>query len=70
MYQLNLLLVHVEPQARSSRAWFWSPTDRQSFFILPAFLGFYYEHFTIFWENYFCISQNKKFQNPTSLFFK
>jgi len=68
MYQLNLLLMHVEPQARAKHDFDFQPTANISLFFLPSW-RLYSEYYIFFWEN-FIFYNIKIFQNPTSLFCK
>jgi len=67
MYQLNLLFVACRT-ASSSKAWFWFSTDRQYFFIFPAFLGSLL--WVLFWEYYFCFSQKKVYSKSHKFVFQ
>jgi len=39
MFQPILVLLHIEPQAHAKHDFDFQPTDRQYFFIFPAFFG-------------------------------
>jgi len=69
MYQLNLLLLHVEPQARAEYDFDFQPTANISLFFLP-FWGLYYEYVRFFGKIIFAVYKTKVFQNATSLFFR
>jgi len=47
MYQLNLLLLHVEPQARAKHGFDFQPTANISIFF-PLLWGLYSGYFTFF----------------------
>jgi len=47
MFQLNLLLLHVKPQAPAKHDFDLQPTTNIFLFFLP-FWGLYYEYFTFF----------------------
>jgi len=57
----------LEGQARAGHNF--DPTDRQYFFIFPAYMGSFLWVLHIFWKHYFVFLQKFFFQNPTSLFF-
>jgi len=69
MYQPNLLLLHVEPQARAERDFDLQPTASISLFFLP-FGGLYYEYLRFFWENYFCFLKNDSFSKSNKFVFQ
>jgi len=52
MHQLNLLLLHVEPQAQTRHDFDLQPTANISLFFL-SFRGLYYEYFTFFSQIFF-----------------
>jgi len=71
MYQLHLLLLHVEPQARAEHDFDLQPTANVSLFFLP-FGGFIRPMSTshVFGKNYFYFYRIKMVQNPAGLFFR
>jgi len=66
MFQLNLLLLHVEPQAPAKHDFDLQLITNISLFFLP-FWVLYYEYFTFFGKIIFRFYKIKIFQNPTKL---
>jgi len=68
MDQLNLLLLHVEQQARAEYNFDLQPTANISLFFLP--FGVFTVSLHIFWINYFCFLLNKSFSKSNKFVFQ
>ena len=66
---LKSVEVHACSSASSGKAWFWSSTDRQYFFIFPAFLGSIQWVLHIFFGKLFLFLQNKNFSKSNKFGF-
>ena len=68
MFQFNLLLLHVEPQAPAKHDFDLQPTTNISLFFLP-FGGLYYEYFTFLGKIIF-VFYKKIFSKPNKFVFQ
>jgi len=69
MYQRNLLLLHIEPQAGAEHDFDLKPTANISLFFMP-FWGLYYEYFTFFGKIILVFLQIKSFSKSNKFVFQ